>query len=129
MRNPLSLSFENTKYAFAYKSDKALRKARRLFSMMHYDTLIKIGSALVPVALKLHLPVRGMIRNTIFKQFCGGEALEEAARTAADLNVFSVDAILDYGVEASEGEDNYDQIMLEFQKAIRYAAVHTFYQS
>lgn len=92
-----------------------------MFSLMRYGLLVKIGSAFAPLALQLKLPIKGMIRNTIFQQFCGGETLEEAAQTAASLHTFSVDCALDYGVEAAEGEENYDQAVKEFQKAIRHA--------
>ncbi len=121
MEKSLSISFENTQHAFAYKSDKALRKSYRLFSLMRYNFLVKTGAFLAPVALKLHLPIKGIIRNTIFQLFCGGETLKEAAQTANRLHAYSVDCALDYGVEGSEGEANYDQAVLEFQKAIRYA--------
>lgn len=122
MDKSLSLSFDNAKEAFAYKSDQELKKANLIFSVMRYDWLVKLGSFLTPLALKMHLPVRGLIRNTIFKQFCGGETLEETAQTAEKLADYKVAVILDYGVEAAEGEKNYDRTVLEFQKAITYAA-------
>lgn len=124
MKTPLHLSFDNTQYAFAYKSDSALRKSYRLFSIMQYGFLVKIGSALAPIALKLKLPIKGIIRNTIFEQFCGGENLQEVVQTAASLNEFSVDCALDYGVEASAGESNYNNSVKENQKAIEYAKTH-----
>lgn len=122
MKKPLSLSFEDTQHAFAYKSDNALRKSYRLFSIMHYGILVKIGSVLAPIALKLRLPIKGIIRNTIFEQFCGGETLKEAAETAVSLRKYGVNCTLDYGVEAAEGEEHYDLAVAEFQKAINYAA-------
>ncbi len=121
MGKPLSISFENTQHAFAYKSDRSLRKSYRLYSLMRYGFLVRAGSFLAPLALKLHLPIKGLIRNTIFELFCGGETLEEAATTAAGLHAYAVKCTLDYGVERSEGEKNYDLAVSEFQKAIRYA--------
>lgn len=119
------LSFDNTEAAFAYLSDKELKKTRFIFSMMHNGWLVKAGSALAPAALKLRLPVKGLIRNTVFKQFCGGENLEEAALTAQRLARFNVGVILDYGVEASEGEENYDHAIGEFKKAIEHASLQS----
>lgn len=119
---PFTLSFDNTEAAFAYLSDKELKKVHFIFSMMHYGWLVKIGSAIAPWILKTRLPVKGVIRRTIFKQFCGGENLQEAAQTAQRLAKFKVGVILDYGVEAAEGEENYDQSVIEFKKAIEYAA-------
>lgn len=119
---PFGLSFDNTEIAFAYLSDKELKKAKFIFSAMRRHWLVKIGSALAPWALKAGLPIKGLIRKTVFTQFCGGEDLQEAAQTARKLAAFQVGVILDYGVEAAEGEDNYDHAVDEFKKAIACAS-------
>jgi proline dehydrogenase len=122
MDKQLSLSFENTTIAFQSKTDKALKKADFLFSNIGKPWLVKVGAAVTPLALKLGLPIKGLIRNTIFSQFCGGESLQEAAQTASLLGKFHVGVALDYGVEAMEGEENYDHAVPEFIRAIEYAA-------
>jgi proline dehydrogenase len=65
----MPLSFDNTEVAFAYKSDKDLRKARFLFATMGIDWLVKLGLNLTPWFIKAKLPINDLIRNTIFKQF------------------------------------------------------------
>lgn len=122
IEQPDGLSFDNTAIAFAYQSDKELKKAQFIFSAMRRNWLVKIGSLLAPGALKIGLPIQGIIRNTIFTQFCGGENLQEAAHTARKLAPFNVGVILDYGVEAAEGEANYDHAVEEFKKAITHAS-------
>lgn len=122
MGKQLSLSFENTAIAFESKTDKALKKADFLFSSIGKPWLVKIGATMTPLALKLRLPIKGLIRSTIFSQFCGGESLQEAAQTATLLGKFHVGVVLDYGVEAMEGEENYDHAVPEFIRAIEYAA-------
>lgn len=122
MGKQLSLSFENTAIAFESKTDKALKKADFLFSSIGKPWLVKIGATMTPLALKLGLPIKGLIRSTIFSQFCGGESLQEAAQTATLLGKFHVGVVLDYGVEAMEGEENYDHAVPEFIRAIEYAA-------
>lgn len=124
MEKQLSLSFDNTDIAFEAKTDKALKKADFLFSNIGKPWLVKFGAAVTPLALKLHLPIKGLIKNTIFSQFCGGETLEEAAHTARELGKYHVGVVLDYGVEAMEGEENYDQAVPEFIRAIEYAAAN-----
>jgi proline dehydrogenase len=116
------LSFENTQNAFAYKSDKELKKARFLFSTMGHSWLVRLGTFVTPWAMKIGLPLKGLIRNTIFDQFVGGETLQETAVTAAKLEKYQVQVILDYGVEGKEGEDNFDHSCEEFIRVIRYAA-------
>ncbi|KAG4080537.1 hypothetical protein HA402_013995 [Bradysia odoriphaga] len=77
---------------------------------------------MTPIAFKLGLPIKGIIKSTIFSQFCGGETLEEAATTALQLGNYHVGVALDYGVEAMEGEASYDAAVPEFIRAIQYAA-------
>lgn len=117
-----AISFDNTEFAFEYKSDKQLKKARFLFSMMGRPWLVKIGTRLAPWSVKAGLPVKGIIRKTIFAQFVGGETLEQTAEVAKTLGQYNVQVILDYGVEGKEGEENFDHACEEFIRVINYAA-------
>lgn len=121
----MNISFEDTKTAFAYKSDKELKRARFLFQSMGKEWIVKAGLWFTPLALRLKLPVKELIRNTIFKQFVGGETLEETAAVAAKLSSYNVQIILDYGVEGKAGEENFDQAAEEFIKVIQYAATQS----
>lgn len=119
---PNVISFDNTEFAFQYKSDKELKKAHFLFSMMSRPWLVKIGAKMAPWALKVGLPVKGIIRKTIFSQFVGGETLEQIDPVAQMLAKYNVQIILDYGVEGKEGEENFDNACEVFIKVINYAA-------
>ncbi len=117
------ISFDNTENAFAYKSDKSLRKANFLFSSMGIGPLVKLGTRLTPWAIRAGLPVRGLIRDTIFEQFVGGETLPETASVARKLGEYNVKVILDYGVEGGDyGEEGLDHACDEFIRVIDYAA-------
>ena len=118
----MNISFENTQNAFAYKSTKALKSAKLLFGFMGYPTLVQMGTRLVPALLKAGLPIKGIIRQTIFKQFVGGETLTETIPVAQMLADYGVDVILDYGVEGKEGEDNFDKATQVFIDVINHAA-------
>lgn len=123
MDNPHpGVSFDNTEYAFAYKTDKELRKANFLFSSMGFQPLVKIGTRITPWAIRVGLPIKGLIRNTIFKQFVGGETLRETTQVADRLAQFGVQVILDYGVEGKDGEDSFDHACEEFINVIQYEA-------
>jgi proline dehydrogenase len=120
---PPSVSFENTANAFEYKSDKELKKASFLFSSMAIGPLVKLGTRVTPWLIRSGLPVKGLIRGTLFSQFVGGETLEETAVVARKLGQYRVQVILDYGVEGGEeGEEGYDHAMGEFNRVIDYAA-------
>jgi proline dehydrogenase len=118
----MSLSFDNTQIAFAYKSTKELGKAKFLFSTMNYPFFVPLGTRITPFLIKTGLPVDGIIRNTIFRQFVGGETLTETAPVVNMLGEYGVQVILDYGVEGKEGEDNFDKATEEFVRVIEYAS-------
>jgi proline dehydrogenase len=118
----MNISFENTENAFAHKSTKELKESKFIFKTMNYQPLIDLGVRLTPLAIKLHLPVRRLVRRTIFKQFVGGETLEETGAVASALAKYGIKVILDYGVEGKEGEASFDHAAEEFIKTIRYAA-------
>lgn len=118
-----NISFDNTENAFAYKTDKELKKAKFLFSTMGYPLFVPIGTRLTPLLIKGRLPfINKIVRNTIFKQFVGGETLEETAVVGAALEKYGVQVILDYGVEGKSGEANFDNATDEFIRVIHYAA-------
>jgi proline dehydrogenase len=121
--SPATISFDNTEYAFAYKSTKELKKARFLFESMGKPWLVNLGTRLTPLAVKWNLPfTKGLIRSTLFPQFVGGETLEQTAKVADKLEAFNVQVILDYGAEGKEGEANFDHACQEFIRVIDYAA-------
>ncbi|MFM6925557.1 MAG: proline dehydrogenase family protein [Ferruginibacter sp.] len=123
MTDQTKISFENTEYAFAYKSDAELKKANFLFGFMGKPWLVNTALKLTPLAIKWHLPfTKTLIRKTIFKQFVGGETLEETAKVADKLETYNVQVILDYGVEGKEGEANFEHARDEFRRVIDYAA-------
>src|SRR5215210_530491 len=114
----MNISFDNTENAFAYKNTKQLKKSRFLFKTMSYWLLAKAGVRLTPIIMKLGLPIKGLVRKTIFNQFVGGETLEETAVVGNVLGKFNVKVILDYGVEGKEGEDSFDKATQQFIKVI-----------
>ena len=118
----MNLSLENTQNAFAYKSSADLRKAQFLFTVIQSPLVVSVATKVTPFLMKSGLPINGLIRSTIFKQFVGGETLEESARVTKQLSSYGVQVILDYGVEAKEGEANFDSVTENIIEAIDFAA-------
>ena len=118
----MSLSLDNTQIAFAYKSTAELKRARFLFSVIQSPLIVSLATKLTPALMNSGLPVNGLIRSTIFNQFVGGETLEETARVAKQLGAYGVQVILDYGVEAKEGEENFDNVIEKIMEAVVFAA-------
>lgn len=115
------ISFDNTQIAFEYKSDKELRKAYWLFKLVGSPALVKVGKWMTHFALKTHLPVKGMIKKTIFQQFCGGETISECEPTTQKLSKYGVKSILDYSVEGQTSEKNFEATTLEIIATIKEA--------
>jgi proline dehydrogenase len=114
--------FNDTRQAFVYKTNGQLRKAYWLFKMMKFNWLISTGTGIILKAIEWRLPVKGLLKNTLYSQFVGGETLEKATPAIKKLDEYNVDVILDYGAEAKEGEHNFDMARDEFIKAISYAS-------
>lgn len=116
------ISFDNTEVAFSGKSNKDLERSYWLFKMVSSPSFVNIGKSLTNFALKIHFPIRGMIKATIFRQFCGGETIEECERTINELGRFNIGTILDYSVEGNESEEDFDACMNETIATVKRAA-------
>lgn len=107
------LSFNNTEIAFAGKTNKDLNRSYWLFKLVANSTFVNIGKSLTTFAIKTHLPIKGLIKATIFKQFCGGENIEECTKTVNELGKYKIGTILDYSVEGKETEKDFDACTTE----------------
>ncbi len=111
-------SFENTALAFAAKTDWQLKKAYYLFRIVNNNTMAGIATFSANLGLKLHLPIKGIIKRTVFEHFCGGENIEECKITSDMLAKYHVGSILDYSVEGKNTEDAFDNTLAETLKTI-----------
>ena len=114
------MDYNNTEIAFAGKSNGDLKRSYWLFKIIGWNWLIKIGPTLLNVFLPLWFPIP-LIKATIFKQFCGGESIEECEPTILELSTHNVKTILDYSVEGKEEETVFDANVQEALSAIKKA--------
>ncbi len=103
------ISFDNTEIAFRSKNKQDLQRAYLLFKIIGAPSIVKIGKVLTPLALRMRLPIKGLIKSTIFKQFCGGETINECDPAIESLHAFGIGTILDYSVEGKTKEDDFEQ--------------------
>lgn len=120
--NKHQISFDNTEIAFKRLSDDRLKQTFWLFKAINNNVLVKVGPALTNFALKIGLPVKALVKNTLFRQFCGGESLEECAETIDKLAEFNVGTILDYSIEGNNDEASFEQTQEEIIKTLIKAA-------
>jgi proline dehydrogenase len=121
-KDQIPVFFEDTSVAFASKSDAKLRKTYWLFSLMNQARVVNLGTFFIKLALKLNLPIKNLIRATIFEQFCGGETINDCDATIKALGSSGIGTILDYSVEGEDEEASFEATALEIFKTIDKAA-------
>jgi proline dehydrogenase len=104
----LQLDFSNTEIAFQSKNNAELRTSYLLFKAIGINWLVKMGTPLVEIAFALHLPIKPLIKHTVYKQFVGGEDINDCELAIDNLYKFGIGTILDYSVEGKEAEEDFD---------------------
>jgi len=114
--------FDDAQTAFESKSDKDLKKAHMLFKLIANPTLTKMGTWMFKIPFATNIPlVKPVIRNTIYKQFVGGETTAECLKVAKELYKYGVSSIMDYSVEGQESEAEFDSVKEEILRLIKIA--------
>jgi len=118
----VKLDFSDTALAFQHASPADIRRARLLFGVLASPTLVSAGKALSLWALNWKLPVKGLIRATVFRQFCGGETVAESRPAIQRLWSGGVGSILDYSVEGQTTDSAFDQTVEVVLQTLALAA-------
>lgn len=115
------INFSDTATAFRNRSDNDLRKSYVLFSTLASPAVVKMAKGLSEFAFGAGLPVKGIIKATVFSQFCGGETIESCGTSINRLISAGVGSILDYSVEGKESEADFDRTKDTVIHSIEYA--------
>ncbi|MDO8998359.1 MAG: proline dehydrogenase family protein [Bacteroidota bacterium] len=113
------VSFDNTENAFKAKTNAELNRSYWLFKLISNPLLVKLGANFGPLALNIGF--KGLIKNTIFKQFVGGETIHDCSLTISQLGKYNIGTILDYSVEGKESEVDFDNCLNETLETIKKA--------
>src|SRR5262245_32385036 len=105
--------FDDTSVAFQHRSDRELRNANFIFTVVNNPVISSIATGAVKLAMKLRLPIKGLVRATVFNHFCGGETIDKTEQTTHHLAAFNVKTILDYSVEGEKSEAGFNKAMDE----------------
>lgn len=106
----MKIDFSNTEVAFRLKSSTQLQKARLLFQTIARPGVADFLQGSVNLSIKIGLPIKGIIKATVFEHFCGGETIVECTTPIAAMHTQGVSAILDYSVEGKQNEADFDAI-------------------
>jgi proline dehydrogenase len=116
------MDFTNTEKAFITKTNRDLKWAHRLFSIMANPLIQKTGQIGAKVAMKLKLPIEGIVKKTLFRQFVGGETIDKCLPVVEELAKHNVKSILDYSVEGKENEADINAALEETLRSVKNAA-------
>lgn len=112
------ISFENLEVAFASKTDAELRKMYLIFATLNNNLISDLGIGLANLAFKLKLPVKGIMKKTMFGHFCGGETIAESIEACRKLAKYGVYSILDLSVEGKGDEESFDRTCEEIYQTM-----------
>jgi proline dehydrogenase len=105
----MKIDFSNTEIAFSLKSNGQLQKAKLLFETMAHPGVVTFLKGGVKASFAVGLPIKGIIKKTVFEHFCGGEKIEECTGRIAALHTQHVSGILDYSVEGKESDADFER--------------------
>jgi proline dehydrogenase len=115
------LSFDNTQIAFESKSNAELKRAHFLFNVIGKKWVVGMGKGLTNFAFSIGLPIKSIIKATIFKQFVGGENIQDCEKAMQSLSNYKIGTILDYSVEGKESEESFMAAEKEILRTIEKA--------
>jgi proline dehydrogenase len=117
-----NISFENLEVAFASKSNRDLKKMYLIFATINNNLAVSVGTKMANWAFALKLPIKGIMKKTMFGHFCGGEDIEDCQHAVDVLAKYKIHTILDYSVEGKGDEASYEATKNEILRTIERSA-------
>lgn len=103
------IDLNNTQVAFCHKTNAELSKAYWMFQIVRNPRLVRFGSVILQLALKLRLPISWIVKPTVFQHFCGGVDLHDCEPSIQQLADLNIKTILDYSAEGIVDEKAFDE--------------------
>ena len=100
--------FDDTQVAFKMKKNFHLYNAIFLFNIITRKLLVTVFTNLTLLMLKMKLPVKWILKRTIYKHFCGGVDLIECQEIISGMHSMNVHSILDYSIEGQKNELSFE---------------------
>jgi proline dehydrogenase len=114
------LNFNDTENTFSGISNKELKRKFLIFNKIpKTETKIETYSKIASTFLKFRIPLsKTIIKAVVYKQFCGGESIDECDSAVSNLAKKGVGTILDYSVEGGLTEESFEKATQEIIKTI-----------
>ena len=123
MQNKL---FDNTEIAFKNKSLFDLLRTYFIFKIISFPRLVSISKYILLLFLKIRLPIKFLIKHSIFKQFCGGENEDDCKVTIDNLMSSNIYSILDYSVEGLVSNESFENTVSRTLNLIKLNTSNNF---
>ena len=117
--------FENTKTAYKLKTDQELRKAYLLFRLFSKQLLVRFGGKLVLFLLCLRIPIKGILKNTVYQQFCAGATEDDSMELVDLLSDLNVKSYMHYATEGQRTEKGMDASLNHVLETLSHSSANS----
>ena len=114
--------FNNHSSAFGHLTTRELKKLVRLFRLLSNPRISKLGIQLMKRFGNIQLPGLQHFQRWLFRPFYAGTTLQESKFTVASLSNYGVHSYLNYAIEDSSTESEFDTNCEMVKKLIIHAA-------
>ena len=114
--------FNNHDSAFAHRSTKELKQLARLFRLLSNPRISKLGIELIKRFGYIQFLGIKYLQQWLFRPFYAGTTLQESERAVVSLSNFGVYSYLNYAIEDSYNEIEFDTNCEMVQKLIIHAS-------
>ena len=115
------VDFNNLEIAFSSKSKGELKNALLLFNTIKNPGMVKFLKGASNLAIKIGFPIGWAVKPTLYKQFVGGETLEDCKKTIDHLQSFNVKSTLDFSAEGKQTPEGIQYTFEETMRSIDFA--------
>ena len=114
--------FNNNPSAFTHRSTKEIKQLVRLFRLLSNPIISKLGIQLMKRFGHILFPGVQYLQRWLFRPFYAGISLQECESTVVSLSNYGVHSYLNYAIEDSSTESEFDTNCEIVQKLITHAA-------
>lgn len=111
--------FENTEQAFIHKSRSELYKTYLLFTIFSYPLFVRISGQLIVFLLKIGFPIKGLLKRTVFEQFCAGQQEKDSIKVVESLYNFKIKSYMHYASEGQKTSEGMEESLKKILETIK----------
>ena len=111
--------FDNSQQAFIRKSKSELYKTYLLFSVFSYPRFIRISGKIIVFLIQIGFPIEGLLKRTVFEQFCAGQQEKDSLKVVASLHSFNIKSYMHYASEGQKTKEGMEESLTKILETIK----------